>query len=84
MIETKYVIIDGCAIVFSAAVAHSDMVRHHQKVEGAGFVRFYSSKNQWGEDVISAKCYGKSISLSIESRGEKDSLILTSQICGNY
>lgn len=84
MIETKYVIIDGCAIVFSAAIAHSDMVRHHQKVEGAGFVRFYSSKNQWGEDVISAKCYGGSITLGVASREEEDSFLITSQICGNY
>ena len=80
----KYVIVDGSAIVFSAAIAHSDMVSHHQKAEGAGFVRFYPSKNEWGEDIITAKCYGESISLCVVSRGEEDSIIVTQQICGNY
>jgi hypothetical protein len=84
MIIVKYVIIDGSAIVFSSAITHSDMVRHHQKAEGAGFVRFYSSKNEWGEDIITAKCYGESISLGVVSRGEEDSFIVTQQICGNY
>lgn len=83
MRDVKYVIVDGSAIVFSAAIAHSDMVRHHQKAEGAGFVRFYPSKNSWGEDVIIAKCYGESISLGVKSREEEDSIIVTQQICGN-
>ena len=84
MFEAKYVIIDESAIVFSAEIAHSDMVRHHQKAEGAGFVRFYPSKNEWGEDVITAKCYGRSISLDVVSREEEDSIIVTQQICANY
>lgn len=84
MYEAKYVIIDGSAIVFSAEIAHSDMVRHHQKADGAGFVRFYPSKNECGEDIITAKCYGESISLCVVSREEEDSIIVTQQICGNY
>lgn len=84
MYEAKYVIIHGSAIVFSAEIAHSDMVRHHQKAEGAGFVRFYPSKNEWGEDEIIAKCYGESLSLGVKSREEEDSRIVTNQICGNY
>jgi hypothetical protein len=84
MFEAKYVIIDGSAIVFTAAIMHSDMVKHHQKAEGAGFVRFYPSKNEWGEDEIIAKCYGESISLGVKSREEEDSRIVTNQICGNY
>ena len=84
MFEAKYVIIDGSAIVFTAAIMHSDMVKHHQKAEGAGFVRFYPSKNEWGEDKIIAKCYGESISLGVKSREEEDSRIVTNQICGNY
>lgn len=84
MFEAKYVIIDGSAIVFTAAIMHSDMVKHHQRAEGAGFVRFYSSRNEWGEDEIIAKCYGESISLGVKSREEEDSRIVTNQICGNY
>jgi hypothetical protein len=83
MRDVKYVIVDGSAIVFSAAIAHSDMVRHNQKAEGAGFVRFYPSKNSWGEDIIIAKCYGSSFSLGVHSREEEDSTIVTQQICGN-
>ena len=83
MRDVKYVIVGGSAIVFSAAIMHSEMIRHHQKAEGAGFVRFYPIKNEWGEDKIIAKCYGESISLGVESRGEEDSFIVTSQICGN-
>ena len=83
MRDVKYVIVNGSAIVFSAAIAHSDMVSHHQKAEGAGFVNFYPSKNEWGEDVVIAKCYGESFSLGVVSRGEEDSIIVTQQICGN-
>lgn len=85
MRDVKYVIIDGSAIVFSAEIMHSEMVGYNQKAEGAGFVRFYPSKNEWGEDIIIAKCYGRSISLDVASREEEDSFIITSLICGgNY
>lgn len=46
MIETKYVIVDGCAIVFSAAITHSEMVEYGKKAEGAGFVKFYPRQNK--------------------------------------
>ena len=84
MFETKYVIVNGCAIVFSAAIQHREMVGFNEKCEGAGFVRFYAEKNSYGEDVIVAKCYGKSISLGIESRPEEDSQIVTRQITNTY
>jgi hypothetical protein len=83
MLDAKYVIVDGCAIVFSAAITHSDMVKYNKRAEGAGFVRFYPGKNEWDEDVVIAKCFGNSISLGVESR-EEDSLIVTRQICGRY
>lgn len=83
MIETKYVIVDGSAIVFSAAITHSDMVKYGQKCSGAGFVRFFSEKDEYGDDVIKAQCYGRSVSLDIDSR-EVDSKIVTFQICGGY
>lgn len=84
MLETKYVIVDGCAIVFSAAIQHKDMVGYNEKAEGAGFVRFYVEKDEYEEDIIVAKCYGKSVSLDIESRPEEDSRIVTRQITNTY
>lgn len=84
MYEAKYVIVEGSAIVFSAAIQHKDMVGYNQKCEGAGFVRFYPKKNEWDEDIVIAKCYGKSISLGIESRPEEDSLIVTRQLTNPF
>ena len=80
MFETKYVIINGSAIVFSAAIQHREMVGYGEKCEGAGFVRFIVEKDEDGIDIVKARCYGKSISLGIESRPEEDSKIVTRQI----
>ena len=79
----KYVIVDGCAIIFSAAIQHKDMVGYNEKATGAGFVRFTTEVDSYGETIIKANAYGKSISLGIESQ-EKDSRILTSQITNTY
>ena len=84
MYEVKYVIVGGRAIVFSAAIQHKDMVGYNQKCEGAGFVRFKVSKDSYGEDVITAHCYGESISLGIKSRPEEDSKIVTHQITNPF
>ena len=81
--KAKYVIVDGCAIVFSAAITHSDMVKYGKKADGAGFVGFYPKKNEYGEDIVIANCYGSSFSLGVESR-EEDSMIVTNQICRNF
>jgi hypothetical protein len=80
MFDAKYVIVGGSAIVFSPAIQHKDMVGYNQKCEGAGFVTFRASKDSYGEDVITAHCYGDSFSLGIKSRPEEDSKIITSQI----
>ena len=85
MLETKYVIVNGCAIVFSAAIQHKDMVGYNEKCEGAGFVRFDTETDPtYGDTIIVAKCYGKSVSLGIESRPEEDSRIVTRQITNPY
>jgi hypothetical protein len=84
MYEAKYVIVDGSAIVFSAAIQHKDMVGYNEKCSGAGFVRFYAQKNEWDEDVVIAKCYGKSVSLGIESNPEEDSIIVTRQLTNPF
>jgi hypothetical protein len=76
----KYVIIDGCAIIFSAAIQHKDMVGYNENATGAGFVRFIFDEK---DDQIKAIAYGKSISLGIESQ-EDDSRILTMQITNTY
>ena len=76
----KYVIVDGCAIIFSAAIQHKDMVGHNEMATGAGFVRFYYDESK--EQII-ANAYGKSISLGIESQ-ERDTHILTTQITNTY
>lgn len=76
----KYVIVDGCAIIFSAAIQHKDMVGHNEIATGAGFVRFIFDEK---DDQIKAIAYGKSISLGIESQ-ERDTYILTTQITNTY
>jgi hypothetical protein len=79
----KYVIVDGCAIIFSPAIQHKDMVGHNEKATGAGFVSFVSEVDSWGDTIIKIQAYGKSISLGIESQ-EEDSMILTNQITNTY
>lgn len=76
----KYVIVDGCAIIFSAAIQHKDMVGYNEKATGAGFVRFYYDEK---DDEIKVKAYGNSISLGVSSQ-EGDSEILTRQITNTY
>lgn len=85
MNEVKYVIVEGCAIVFSAAIQHRDMVGYNQKCEGAGFVRFDTAIDpEYGDTIIVAKCYGRSISLGIESRPDIDSMIVTRQLTNPF
>ncbi len=78
--SAKYVIVDGCAIIFSAAIQHKDMVGRNEIATGAGFVRFIFDEK---DDQIKAIAYGKSISLGIESQ-ERDTYILTTQITNTY
>lgn len=80
MYKPKYIIADGSAIIFSAAIQHSDMARGMGRIDGAGFVDFRTEVDDYGETIIKAFAYGKSTSLDIESRPEQDSMILTSQI----
>ena len=82
MRKTKYVIVKGEAIVFSECIIHKDMVGINEKAEGAGFVQFTPFINEWGEERVKATCYGESVSLGVKSNEERDSLIITRQICG--
>ena len=83
MYNAKYVIIDGRAIIFSAAIQHKDMVGYNEKASGAGFVTFGLKVDSYGDTIIVANAYGESISLGIKSRKE-DSEILTRQITNPY
>jgi hypothetical protein len=83
MNKTKYVIVEGSAIVFSAAIQHKDMVGRNQKCESAGFVNFNCEVNKDGYTIMVAKCYGMSISLDIKSREEEDSVLINRQILNN-
>jgi len=84
MYRAKYVIVEGSAIVFSAAIQHKDMVRYNQRCDGAGFVSFSTKKDEWGDEKIQANCYGESISLGIKSREDIDSQIVTRQITNPF
>jgi hypothetical protein len=84
MYVAKYVIIDGSAIVFSAAIQHKDMVRFNQKCTGAGFVTFDIQKDSYGDNIVVANCYGESVSLGIKSNGEEDSIRITRQITNPF
>ena len=79
MYQAKYVIVDGSAIVFSAAIKHSDMVGYNEKAQGAGFVTFSVKTDSFGDQIIAANAYGRSESLGVDSR-EEDSAIITRQI----
>jgi UDP-N-acetyl-D-mannosaminuronic acid transferase (WecB/TagA/CpsF family) len=79
----KYVIVDGCGIIFSAAIQHKDMVGFNQKATGAGFVHFSAEVDEYGETIIKVNAYGRSVSLGIPSQ-EGDSAILTRQITNTY
>ena len=82
MRKTKYVIVNGNAIVFSEAITHSEMVGYNEKCTGAGFVDFVCEKDEYGYNVVRAKCYGASVSLMIASN-ENDSAIVNHQILHN-
>jgi len=85
-VKTKYVIVDGSAIVFSGAITHSTMVGYGKKADGAGFVTFRTEKHPDYDDeiVVVAKVYGRSDSLDVDNRGEIDEAIITRQICPSY
>lgn len=81
MYKAKYIIANGCAIVFSAAITHKDLARG-MKVESAGFVVF-RSENDGCDWVVKAHAFGESVSLDIKSR-EIDSDIITRQIANTF
>lgn len=84
MYTAKYVIVDGSVIVFSAAIKHSDILRHGQNVTSAGFVSFRVIKDKDDFDVVEPHCYGESISLGVKSDPEADQRKIRIQILERY
>jgi hypothetical protein len=80
MYKPKYIIADGSAIIFSAAIQHKDMARGWGRIDGAGFVDFSTEVDSWGQTIVKAVAYGESVSLDIKSRPEEDSAIISRQI----
>lgn len=79
----KYVIVNGCAIIFSAAIKHSTMVENGKKATSAGFVQFVPEINEFGEYRLKANVFGESVSLNEYSKDE-DIIIINEQILNTY
>lgn len=69
-------------VIFSKHVVHSEMARNRRILRnplGAGFIRFDVESDESESDIIPprivARCYGKSVTMGLESRGEEDSEI---------
>jgi hypothetical protein len=71
MSAAKYIVHNGSAYIFPAHVDHAEFARsnrfNHDDIEGAGFVTS-------GDDELC--CYGKSVSLDVKSRGDKDTFVV--------
>lgn len=80
MDKVKYIVVDyyNQVIIFPEIIQHKDMADGF-RVLSAGFISFYIDK-QLGHNTINCTCYGKSVSLGIESRGEVDNILVRKQI----
>jgi hypothetical protein len=56
MYKPKYIIADGSAIIFSAAITHSTLARGMGRIDGAGFVDFQTEVDSWGGDNNKSCC----------------------------
>ena len=75
MVKRKYVIMKGIhdeyAFVFLPAIQHKFIRVVRQEPIAGGFVDF-----EIVDGKLSIRCYGKSISLGLKSRGEEDEKII--------
>ena len=51
-------------IILPLGTDHSVALRINKDIHSAGFVQLYEKQNEFGETIMKANCYGKSISLS--------------------
>jgi len=71
----KYVVFDSLRfVIFPDFVSHDTFA--HLKPTSAGYVKFSTEIDEWGEEAIIANCYGDSFSLKIESKKEEDNRVL--------
>lgn len=75
----KYIIRNGHAVIFSAAIIHKEMTGYQNKIDSAGFISFDVRQDEYGNQIPYAKVYGRSDSLDIDSRPE-DAEIINRQI----
>lgn len=82
--ELKYILDDyGNFALFSPVNTHSDMARgFHRKPVSAGFCRMAGSDIEDTKGDIFVECYGKSISLNLESE-VNDGDIITNKLNNN-
>ncbi len=73
--QLKYIRFESGFVVFSEPTLHSE-VKIPGNIISAGFVRLRSTDDK---DLVSANCYGKSVSLGKDSK-EEDSQLLTNQL----
>lgn len=77
--KIKYIILDGrTPIIFPDHIGHDDMARgQRQRPTSAGFVSLIPISQPDGKrSFINATVYGESISLDLQSQGDKDNLII--------
>lgn len=77
----KYIVTDrGAFAIFNGLQAHSDVARSlHGKPVGAGFVHFInlaSDERSESGHTFKLLCFGRSVSLGLDSRGDVDSEII--------
>lgn len=77
----KYIVTDhGAFAIFNGLQNHSDVARSlYGKPVGAGFIRIMGDE---GTSRASVHCYGRSVSLNLDSRGEIDQDIIHKNIGG--
>lgn len=68
--------------IFDEGQTHADMARHmSSKPESAGFCTI-EVENKEESSTVSVHCWGDSVSLRIQSRGDEDGKYLEEQING--
>jgi len=78
----KYIIIDTVitgyvAIMFDSLIAHSDFLKSFNKdrIISAGFFQVKSAPTDKDPDDILVSCWGKSVTLNLESKTEDEKLL---------
>lgn len=76
--KQKYVVIDDVIILFSELLNHSQFKSFNPTSAGFVSIGVDDTGNPYG------KCYGRSVSLGIDSNPETDTYLLNRQIFNNF